>query len=160
MNILVAEDDENDFCLLQLAFKRTAIPVSLKRTKDGRELIDFLAQLDTNGPDQAMFVPQLLLVDLNMPRATGFDVIRWLRQNPKFDRAIVVILSSSAEPRDVDLAYQMGVNSYLTKPASLERLTELMTLMVQYWESGCQKPHWPRGQEESPGPTESADRLN
>ncbi len=149
MNILVAEDDENDFCLLQLAFNRAAIPVSLKRTKDGRELINFLDQLDANGPGQAMFVPQLLLVDLNMPHVTGFEVIRWLRRNPKFNRAIVVVLSSSAEPRDVDLAYQMGANSYLMKPPSLERLTELMTLMVQYWESCCQKPHWPRRLDES-----------
>ncbi len=160
MNILVAEDDENDFCLLQIAFRRSAIPVSLTRVKDGREAIDFMAQLDAKALEKAVFVPQLILVDLNMPYANGFEVVRWLRQNPKLSRAIVVILSSSAEPKDVDLAYEVGANSYLTKPTSLQDLTDLLTLMLRYWESCCQKPQWPRRLEKDPVPAESASQLD
>ncbi len=140
MNIPVAEDDENDFCLLELAFKRNSIPVSLKRVKDGQEAIDCLATMGPGEKAVPGFVPSLVLVDLNMPRANGFEVLRWVRDNPNLKRVVVVILSSSTDPRDVDLAYEMGANSYLIKTTSLEELTARMALVYEYWNLCCETP--------------------
>lgn len=142
LNILVAEDDENDFFLLETAFERNGAPVCLRRVSDGQEAIEFLTGLELQVGGSHQFWPDICLVDLRMPRANGFDVIRWVRSRPNLKRIILVVLSAEAQTEDINLAYDLGANSYLTKQASLEGLTARTALLFQYWAECNERPRW------------------
>jgi CheY-like chemotaxis protein len=78
-------------------------------------------------------MPQLVLLDLKMPRLDGFDVLEWIRNEPCFKHLMVVIFSSSAEPRDIGRAYHLGANEYLVKPHSIEELNRLVGQFKKHW---------------------------
>jgi CheY-like chemotaxis protein len=141
MKILIAEDDENDFLLLQWALRQIKAPVSVERVRDGQEAIEYLANLASEEEGDRSLFPGLILTDINMPRASGFDVIRWIRSNPKLKETPVVVLSSSTRTTDVSLANELGANSFLIKEASLDRLTNQMDSMLCRWGSRCEKPY-------------------
>src|SRR5947208_11973317 len=114
--ILVAEDDADDAFFLQRAFKKLGIPTSLKFVHDGQEAIDYLHG-DAQFADRLRYpLPDLLLLDLKMPRLTGFEVLGWVRKQHNLRRLPVVIFSSSGELTDINRAYDLGANSYLIKP--------------------------------------------
>ena len=132
-NILVAEDDPTDAYFFQRAFKRAGIPVELYFVKDGQEVLDYL-QGKGRFADRASFpLPQLLLLDLNMPRLDGFEVLEWARKQPGLSNLEIVIFSSSDEPKDVNRAYHLGANSYLVKPHSMDELTALVGHFKKSW---------------------------
>jgi CheY-like chemotaxis protein len=140
-HILVAEDDPTDAFFFQRAFRRAGIPVSLNFVRDGQEVIEYLEGM---GPyaDRAVFPePQLLLLDLNMPRVNGFEVLRWIRKRPNWNHLQVVLFSGSEEPGDISRAYDLGANWYLVKPHSMEELTELIGRFKKHWlELGRDQP--------------------
>jgi CheY-like chemotaxis protein len=132
-HILVAEDDTTDAFFFQRAFRRAGIPVTLNFVQDGQEVIDYL---EGKGPftDRASHpLPQLLLLDLRMPKLDGFEVLQWIRQRPALSELVVVLFSSSDEPRDISRAYDLGANWYLVKPHSMEELTGLVGRFKKYW---------------------------
>ena len=131
--ILVAEDDTTDAFLLKRTFVRTGKNTSLHFVRDGQEVVDYLSGEGTFADREQHPIPTLLLSDLKMPRLDGFQVLDWLRRQPGLKRLPVVILSSSNEPRDVNRAYDLGVNSYLVKPHSAERLSALVQQLQVYW---------------------------
>ena|ERR1039457_3009814 len=132
-HILVAEDDTTDAFFFQRAFRRAGIPVALHFVRDGQEVIDYL---EGKGPfgDRAVYPqPQLLLLDLRMPKLDGFDVLKWVRRRPELADLLVVLFSSSDEPRDISRAYDLGANWYLVKPHSMDELTALVGRFKKYW---------------------------
>jgi CheY-like chemotaxis protein len=132
-HILVAEDDPTDAFFFQRAFRRAGIPVTLHFVRDGQEVLDYL---DGKGiyADRASYPqPQLLLLDLRMPRLDGFDVLKWVRKRPDLQHMVVVLFSSSDAPRDISRAYDLGANWYLVKPHSMEELTGLVGRFKKYW---------------------------
>ena len=131
--ILVAEDDTTDAFLLKRTFAKVEVPARLHFVRDGQEAIDYLSGQGSFADRQRHPIPNLFLSDLKMPRLDGFQVLDWLRRQPGLKRMPVVILSSSNEPRDVNRAYDLGVNSYLIKPHSVERLTDLVHRLHLYW---------------------------
>ena len=78
-------------------------------------------------------MPRLLLLDLKMPKLDGFDVLRWLQRQPELRRLVVTVLSSSNESRDVNLAYDLGANSYVVKPVSTTGYTNIVEKLRDYW---------------------------
>jgi CheY-like chemotaxis protein len=135
-HILVAEDDTTDAYFFQRAFRRAGIPVMLHFVRDGQEVIDYL-QGEGQFADRAAHPrPQLVLLDLRMPRVNGFEVLEWIRQQPRFNDLQVVIFSSSGEPKDVNRAYGLGANSYLVKPHSMDELTALVGRFKKFWLEG------------------------
>jgi CheY-like chemotaxis protein len=132
-NILVAEDDAADAYFLQRAFKRAGIPVTLTFVRDGQQVMDYLRGEGPFADRAAHPMPQLLLLDLKMPRRDGFDVLEWIRNEPAFKDLMVVIFSSSEEPRDIGRAYRLGANEYLVKPHSLEELNRLVGQLKKHW---------------------------
>src|ERR1019366_5022861 len=114
-HILVAEDDPTDAYFFQRAFKRAGIPVTLHFVRDGQEVIDYLEGKGQFADRTAHPLPQLALLDLNMPRLDGFDVLEWMRKQPAFSGLELVIFSSSDEPKHINQAYGLGANSYLVK---------------------------------------------
>ena len=124
--VLAAEDEESDAVLLQLAFARIGSPDDLVVVHDGQQVIDYL---DGRGPyaDRAMYpLPRLLLLDLKMPRLTGFDVLDWLQDKPEFRGLPVVVLSSSSYETDVQKATQLGAWEYHLKPHGMSDLAQLI----------------------------------
>ena len=136
-HILVAEDDPTDAYFFQRAFKRAGLPVTLHFVRDGQEVIDYLQGEGQCADRTAHPLPQLVLLDLNMPRLDGFQVLEWMRQQPGFSSLQVVIFSSSGEPRDINRAYGLGANWYLVKPHSMDELNSLVVRFKKFWLEGA-----------------------
>ena len=122
-HILVAEDDPTDAYFFQRAFSCAGIPVALHFVRDGQEALDYLQGQGQFADRTSYPLPQLVLLDLKMPRLDGFDVLKWVRKQPGLNGLQIVIFSSSDEPGDINRAYGLGANWYLVKPHSMEELT-------------------------------------
>ena len=132
-HILVAEDDLTDAYFFERAFRRAGIPVTLHFVRDGQEAVDYL-QGEGSFADRARHpVPQLVLLDLKMPRLNGFEVLDWVRKQPGLNGIVIIIFSSSDERRDKNRAFGLGANSYLVKPHSMAELTALVGQFKKYW---------------------------
>jgi CheY-like chemotaxis protein len=131
--ILLVEDDENDVFFIQRAFQQANIGNPWKRARDGEEAISYLRG-DPPFADRDKFpAPQLMLLDLKMPRKNGFEVLQWVRQQPGLKRLPIVVLTSSREDPDVNRAYDLGANTYLVKPVKFEGLAEMIKTLNLYW---------------------------
>src|SRR5437763_1594367 len=138
--VLIAEDDPTDVFLLQRAFTAAQVTATLHFVRDGQEAIDYLeGESNFSNRDQHP-LPDLMLLDLKMPRLNGFDVLSWLRQKPGLKRLLVTILTSSDQPQDINRAYDLGANSYLLKPQSSNELAELVQRVQKYWLEANQRP--------------------
>jgi CheY-like chemotaxis protein len=131
--VLIAEDDPSDVFLLQRAFAAAEVPATLHVVRDGQEAIDYLEGQDGFSDRSTYPLPDLILLDLKMPRMNGFDVLGWLRQKPGLKRLLVTVLTSSDQPKDINRAYDLGANSYLVKPHGSNDLTELVKRVQRYW---------------------------
>ena len=120
--LLVAEDDETDVFLLRRAFKQAELLEPVEFVRDGQEAIEFL-QRQRQEPDDRL--PGLLVLDLKMPRRSGFDVLRWVREQPVLRCLPAIIFSSSDRREDVERAYALGASGYLIKPPALAERVEL-----------------------------------
>ena len=123
--VLVAEDDESDWLLLQMAFEQAGIPVDLVWARDGVETIERLKaehQLVLAGNDQSEL--RLLLLDLKMPQMTGFEVLEWWQGQPQLMDLAVVVFSSSANPQDVEESTRLGAREHVPKPTGFDLLVK------------------------------------
>ena len=131
--ILQVEDDEADVFLLRRVFEQAGITSPLQTVADGQMAIDYLSGVGEFADRQKHPVPCLVLMDLNLPRKDGLEVLRWIRQQPNLNKLVVVVFSSSALDRDVERAYELGANSYIQKPPSLDQLREIAQLIKGWW---------------------------
>jgi CheY-like chemotaxis protein len=138
--ILIAEDDASDVYLLQRAFNAAQIPASLHVVRDGQEAIDYLEGQAAFSDRNTHPLPDLMLLDLKMPRMNGFDVLNWVRQRPGLKRLPVTVFTSSDQAVDINRAYDLGANSYLVKPHGTNELAELVRRVQQYWLESNQCP--------------------
>ncbi len=139
MNILLAEDNDNDIFLLQSAL-RGRKDLSLNIVKDGEEAIRYL-QGEAEYTDRAAFpLPSLLFLDIKMPRKNGFEVMEWIRSQPRFNPLPIIILTSSQMKEDIEKAYGFHVNSYLSK-SSFTLHPEGIREIVAYWQDCSKAPH-------------------
>ena len=132
-SVLLVEDDPNDVALTQRAFVRSGLANPLQIVTDGEHAIAYLAGQPPYADRQRHPLPILILLDLKLPRRTGFDVLAWLRGVPNVRRLPVVILTSSQHSPDIDRAYDAGANSYLVKPVAFEGLVSLVRTLGLYW---------------------------
>jgi two-component system response regulator len=129
--ILIAEDEEIDVILLKRAFLAAGVQHPIQVTRDGREALDYLESLQTHDVDTPW--PVLFLLDINMPRCNGLEVLERLRDS-SFNRAIpIIVFSSSNHPRDVEQAYRLGANAYLVKPTSTTQRNEMIRVIHAFW---------------------------
>ena len=134
-DVLYVEDDSNDVFFMEWAFKTAGLSNPLHIVTDGKQAIDYLAG---NGPyaDRAQHpLPALVLLDLNLPQVSGFEVLRWLRQQPQFQGLPVVIFSASDQNADKEQARQLGATDYAVKPLNTAKLPELLQALVCRWTS-------------------------
>src|SRR5437879_6114874 len=114
--ILIAEDREDDIFVIRRAFEKAHLLNPLQVVRDGEEAIAYLKGEGKFANRGEYPLPELLLLDLKMPRIDGFEVLRWIRQQPGLNALRVVVLTSSEDIRDVNQAYRLGANSFLVKP--------------------------------------------
>src|SRR3954471_13174906 len=133
LRILVAEDELGDVYLIQRAFARAGVSSPVHFARDGQEVLDYLKG---NPPFQNPVefpLPNLLLLDLNLPRLSGFEVLSWVRGNPVFSQMPAVVLSSSDRPEEINKAYELGANSYVIKPQDPSELISVVERIQNYW---------------------------
>src|SRR2546423_8276532 len=135
--MLLAEDDQNERVLMAhviaLSGQRAGIGINIQVVDDGAEAIAYLSGEGKFRDRAAHPFPELIVLDLKMPRMDGLDVLRWLSEHPEYRRVPKIMLSGSGEDRDVEEAYRLGVNTYFQKPASLDEYRELVHHMILYW---------------------------
>jgi CheY-like chemotaxis protein len=118
--ILLVEDNADDAALLRRAFIKARVMNPLHLARTGEEAIAYLGGSGRYANRSEFALPSLVLLDLKMPGMDGFDVLRWIRQDPTLKALRVVVLSSSDDMRDVNTAYKLGANSFLIKPADFD----------------------------------------
>lgn len=133
VTVLLAEDNENDILMMRRAFTQAAIPNPLFVVRDGQEAIDYLAGNGKYAERAAHPLPRLLLLDLRMPWMDGFDVLAWLRTQPRFNNLPVIVLTSSKLQADIERSLDLGVYDYRVKPQSYEDLVRLLNDVRTCW---------------------------
>jgi CheY-like chemotaxis protein len=131
--ILLVEDNEDDVFLMRQAVRKASIPNPLQIAEDGQQALDYL-QGAGKYIDRTLYpLPFLILLDLRLPFVPGLEVLEWIRQRPELETMLVVVLTASREDHDIETAYRLGANSYLVKPPTPEKLTELVKTLGDYW---------------------------
>lgn len=128
---LLAEDSENDVFLMQRAFQTAGVRNPLYVVPDGEQVISFLKG-EGQFKRSEYPLPLVVLLDLNLPRKNGFEVLSWIRSQPMLRRIVVMILTSSNRSADADRAYDLGANFYLTKPGKFEDLVKLAKCLHEW----------------------------
>jgi len=136
--ILVAEDDPNDQFFIQRELTKLAFPVEVRFLDDGEQTIAYLSSLDK--PDCQLPKPDVMFVDLKMPRLNGFEVLEWLRNNGLCERILTVVVSSSSLQEDIDKAYDLGANAYLIKPATLQDYARVFRTTGEFFLEHARQP--------------------
>jgi len=131
--VLLAEDDPNDRRLFHLALRRNQKPIRVFEVADGMEVIQYLKGEGKFGNRDKFPFPNLLILDLKMPRMTGLEVLHWLRHKPEFARLCTVMLSGSGLDKDVAEAYRLGANSYFKKPNDFTHFIKVLNVIFDYW---------------------------
>lgn len=131
--ILYVEDEDDDVFFMQHAFKKAGVSELLVVVADGKAAMDYLAG-EGEYADRARFpMPSIVLLDLNLPIRSGFEVIQWIRGQPALRTLLVVPLTSSGSENDIRRAYALGANAYLIKPPNADRLTEMVRSFKEFW---------------------------
>ena len=131
--ILVIEDEPDALMLLRHAFAKAGIVNPVHAVHDGENAIAYLRGEGVYADRAVHPLPRLVLLDLKIPRSSGFEVLAWIRREAPLEGLPVVILTSSRERSDVRRAYAAGANSYLVKPSSLNSLIEMAHAFRDYW---------------------------
>ena len=131
--ILLVEDDPNDSLLVQRAFKKVGIDLPCHVCTDGADAIAYLKGEGRYSDREKFPFPCVLITDLKMPRCSGFDLLKWLHNHPDCNLIPKIVLSASAEERDVILAYQLGANTYFRKPTTFDELCRTAENAHRYW---------------------------
>ncbi|HET7624391.1 MAG TPA: response regulator [Verrucomicrobiae bacterium] len=131
--ILIADDSVEDVFILERAIQKAGINVSIIKAGDGQEAVDYLSGKGAFENRSAHPLPHLLLLDLKMPKMDGFDVLCWLQRQPTLKRLPVTVLTSSNQDEDVDKAYDLGANSYVVKPVSIDGYAGVVEELRDYW---------------------------
>lgn len=133
LTILLVEDNPRDVRLTQRAFAHAAMPHDLRVVRDGDEALTYLHREGQYKEPQLSPRPDLILLDLNLPRMNGHELLDFLKQDQRFRQIPIIVLTTSGRADDVRLAYEAGANAYLLKPVEFARFTEIMEQLGKFW---------------------------
>jgi len=131
--ILIVEDNDDDVALIRRAFKQCKISNDLQFMTDGERAMDYIEGVSPYDDRSAFPFPILVLLDLKLPRKSGLEVLEWMKHKSFLKRLPVVVLTSSKENKDINRAYDLGVNSYLIKPVEFGDLRAIVEQVHLYW---------------------------
>lgn len=131
--ILVADDDKDDCQLLKEALHESRLANAVFFTHDGEQILDYLHHRSPYEDRGKYPMPGLILLDLNMPKKGGQEVLQEIKSDPKLRHIPVVVLTTSEAEEDILKSYELGVNSFVTKPISFSSLVEVVRELGRYW---------------------------
>ncbi|PRY33938.1 response regulator receiver domain-containing protein [Spirosoma oryzae] len=130
--ILIADDDQDDRMFLEQAMRKCGYSQSIHFVDDGEELMNYLYRRGNYTEDNAPW-PSLLILDLNMPRKNGFQALKEIKDDLSLRRLPVIVMTTSTADEDVVKSYNLGVNSFVTKPFHFSKLVEMIGALKMYW---------------------------
>jgi CheY-like chemotaxis protein len=128
--VLIVDDNPDDIELMRLAFEKAKAPCGLMSASDGVEAVKYLSGEGKYADRKHFPMPQLVLLDLNMPRLNGFDVLAWVQKNATSRFPLVITLSYSHLESDIRRAYELGTSAYIAKPVDLDSSVSLVKLLI------------------------------
>ena len=131
--VLVAEDDLDDQMLISHALESAKLAAALRFVNNGEELVGFLQNVPGNHGFSSRSEPDLIFLDLNMPRKDGREALAEIKANPLYRHIPIVVLTTSSKNEDIQLAYRLGADAYITKPESFESLRKTLGNVIRYW---------------------------
>lgn len=133
ITLLMADDDEEDRLLTRDALAETRLHNQIYFVEDGEELMDYLQRRGRYRDPRNSPRPGLILLDLNMPRKDGYEALQEIRADPSLRPIPVVVLTTSSAEEDILRSYELGVNSFISKPVTFNKLVEIMEVLERYW---------------------------
>jgi CheY-like chemotaxis protein len=130
--ILIAEDDADDRYLLQTAFAEIGYPEKVDFVENGVELLNYLDNIYSN-TNMEIALPGFILLDLNMPKKDGREVLKELKQHPVFKKIPVIVFTTTKNEIEIKRCYELGANSYIVKPISFDALLKVVENIRSYW---------------------------
>lgn len=137
--ILMVEDDEGDIFFMKHALEKAAAGHTAHFVANGEEAIAYLTGQGKYADRSKFPLPNIILTDLNMPKRDGLEFLHWLRSHPQNAVIPTIMFSSSGQASDVQKAYELGANSYMTKPSNINELVDLIRVTYEYW-CRCERP--------------------
>jgi CheY-like chemotaxis protein len=131
-SILIADDDADDRYLLQTAFEEKGFKEKIDFVENGVDLLDFLRRIK-NGEHPEKYYPRFILLDLNMPKKDGREVLKEMKENPDFKRIPVIIFTTTKNQNEIRRCYELGANTYIVKPVSFDALLRVVEDIRSYW---------------------------
>jgi CheY-like chemotaxis protein len=131
--ILLVEDSENDILITQRAFSKANLLNPVQVVRSGEEAIEYLKGEGRYANRAEYPLPDLMLLDLKMPGMSGFEVLHWVRNQPGLSLLRVIVLTTSDDIRDVNMAYHLGANSFIVKPVDFEHFVQTSKTLKGYW---------------------------
>jgi CheY-like chemotaxis protein len=138
--ILVAEDDPNDQFFIEKELRKLALPLEVRFVNDGEQAVAYLLALGKFADPSQFPKPDVMFIDLKMPRLNGFELLEWLRKNRVSERLLTVVVSSSSLQQDIDKAYDLGANAYLVKPATVQDYAKVFRITGEFFLEHAQQP--------------------
>lgn len=136
--LLVVEDDPNDIELIRLALSAYPFVNQMDVAEDGEQALLYLLGQEDAPPSRPL--PRMILLDLKLPKIDGIQVLEAIRRNPRTQKLVVVVMTSSAENRDIETCYSLGVNSYVVKPLDFQQFQDVSQQVGVYWMQLNQPP--------------------
>lgn len=133
ITILLADDDPDDRLLTKQALEENRLANDLRFVENGEELLDYLYRLGKYRSPASAPRPGLILLDLNMPKKDGREALEEIKSHPDLRQIPIVVLTTSKTEEDIYRSYNLGVNSYITKPVTFQGLVEVMKTLGKYW---------------------------
>ena len=133
VRIVIADDDPDDRFLIKEAMNEVRFHNMVDFVHDGQELMDYLLHQNAYVANKTDDVPGLILLDLNMPKKSGIEVLQMIKQNEQLKNIPVVVLTTSADQHDIEQCYAYGVNSYIVKPITFDKLVMALRTFKEYW---------------------------
>jgi CheY-like chemotaxis protein len=131
--ILIAEDDADDRYLFQTAFAEKGISDPVQFVNDGAELLSYLESAHRSMEGEERNLPQFILLDLNMPKKSGKEVLQIIKEHPEFKRIPVIIFTTTSNELEIKRCYELGANTYIVKPSSFDSLVRVLQGIRNYW---------------------------
>jgi CheY-like chemotaxis protein len=140
LTIMVAENDEDDRALVKFAFAECKLPNTVSFVEDGEQLLDYLNRYGPQKDPTLARWPDLILLDLDMPRMNGHEALKEIKEDPHLRSIPVIIFTTSKALQDINSTYDCGANSFINKPVTYEALVQVMNALARYWYEVAELP--------------------
>lgn len=137
IHILLVEDNEGDILLTEEALEEANMSILLSVAKDGKDAIDFVSQ---QGKRAGVYLPDLLLLDINLPKKNGHEVLKYIKGNADLRHIPVIMLTTSSSERDINSSYNNYANCYITKPIEVDNFITVISTIETFWLSIAKLP--------------------